>query len=104
VNGGACAPHAPPSLPRSLKYGETLGDFVYFCEPMEASVSTDRGVFTFRWTGASRGAAAAAHSALPGEPTRHAMMAAKQRFAAEFAAQVGVAPPLRPPDAADPIR
>jgi hypothetical protein len=63
VNGGACAPHAPPSLPRALNYGETLGDFVYFCEPTEASVSTDRGVLTFRWTGASRGAAAAAHSA-----------------------------------------
>jgi hypothetical protein len=63
VNGGACAPHNPPSLPRMLNYGETLGDFIYFCEPSEASVATDRGVFTFRWSGAGGEAAAAAHSA-----------------------------------------
>jgi hypothetical protein len=63
VNGGACAPHNPPSLPRTLNYGETLGDFVYFCEPAEASVTTERGVFTFRWGGASFDAAVATHSA-----------------------------------------
>jgi hypothetical protein len=63
VNEGACAPHAPPSLPRELTYGETLGDFVYFCEPAEASVATDRGAFTFRWSKAGGSAMSAPRSA-----------------------------------------
>ena len=73
VNGGACAPHNPPSLPRTLNYGETLGDFVYFCEPTEASVTTDRGVFTFQWSGAEFWRRGGDPQRLPGEPARRAI-------------------------------
>jgi len=47
VNDGDCRPHAPPALPRAIGYGEALGDFVYFCEPTEVTVTTNLGAATF---------------------------------------------------------
>lgn len=49
ANQGDCKPHAPPALPRSLTFGETVGDFVYFCEPTEVTVTTNQGVSIFSW-------------------------------------------------------
>jgi hypothetical protein len=50
ANQGDCKAHTPPRLPQILTFGETIGNFIYFCNPTVVQVTTNHGVSTFNWS------------------------------------------------------
>jgi hypothetical protein len=50
ANHGDCRAHTPPPLPQILTFGDTIGNFIYFCNPTEVQVITDHGVSIFNWS------------------------------------------------------
>lgn len=49
ANQGDCKAHTPPPVPQTLTFGETIGNFIFFCDPTEVQVTTSRGASTFNW-------------------------------------------------------
>ena len=51
MNRGNCNFDPQPTLPRTLKFGQTLlGDVDVVCTPIEISVQTDMGTETYTWS------------------------------------------------------
>jgi hypothetical protein len=50
ANHGDCQAHTPPPVPQILTFGDTIGNFIYFCNPTDVQVITDHGVSTFNWS------------------------------------------------------